>query len=201
MLCNPAGPTLMPRTATLTARLALASACLAALASTPAQGAATKDLWATVNVCDTPHSPDMMGVRARMPGNGTRERMYMRFSAQFRSGKKWKAVAGRSRSPWLYAGSALFKNQELGYTFDFDSPKVGRSYLMRGLVQFQWRDRRRHLGKLRTVVVRRTHRYTAGGHPTKRAEPAGHSAATCRIRGPVKPSPVTPQRSRSGPAR
>jgi hypothetical protein len=176
-------------------------ACLAAVAAAPAHGAATKDLWATVNVCDTPHSPNMMGVRARMPGNAKRERMYMRFTAQYRAGKTWKRVSGRSRSAWLYAGSALFKNQELGYTFSFDSPAAGKSYLMRGLVQFQWRDRRRHLGKLRTVVVRRTHRYTTGGHPTKRAEPAGHSAATCRIRGPVKPAPITPQRSRGAFAR
>ena len=157
------------------------------MAAPDAEAGRTKDLWATVNVCDTAKSPDDMGVRARMPGDGTRERMYMRFTAQYRSGKEWKIVSGHGRSAWLYAGSALFENQELGYTFSFDSPGAGKSFLMRGLVQFQWRDRRRHLGRLRTVVVRRSHAYTEGGHPTKRAEPPGFSAATCRIRGPGQP--------------
>lgn len=171
------------------ATVAVAALAVAGLCAPPASAAKkTRDLWSTVNVCDTPHSPNRMGVRARMPGNGTRERMWMRFTAQYRVAPgRWKAVPGRSRSKWLYAGSALFENQELGYTFAFDSPKAGSSFLMRGLVQYQWRDRRRHLGRLRTVVVRRSHRYTSGGHPTKRAEPAGYTAAVCRIRGPGEP--------------
>jgi hypothetical protein len=155
---------------------------LALAASATARAPTEKDLWATVNVCDTKKSPDQMGVRARMPGDGTRRRMYMRFTAQFRSGKKWKMVSGRGRSRWLYAGSALFRNQELGYTFSFDAPKPGVTYLMRGLVQFEWRAKRS--GK----VVRRTHRYTERGHRTKPADPAGYSAATCEITTPKKSS-------------
>jgi hypothetical protein len=161
-----------------------AAVLIAGLAAGPAQAKPVKDLWATVNVCDTPHSPNQLGVRARMPGDGTHERMYMRFTAQYLSGKTWKPVAQGGRSQWLYAGSALFVNQEIGYTFSFDAPGAGRGFRLRGLTQFQWRDRRRHLGKLRTVVVRRSHRYTAGGHPTRGAEPAGFSAANCRVSTP-----------------
>jgi hypothetical protein len=141
-------------------------------------GAATRNLWATVNVCDTKASPNQMGVRARMPGSGKRERMYMRFTAQFHSGKTaaggWKTVAGKGVSRWLYAGSALFRTQEIGYTFSFDAPKAGSTYLMRGLVQFQWRKGRK--------VTFRSHLLTAGGHPSPGADPKGFSAATCRIR-------------------
>lgn len=158
----------------------VALAALLLLIAPAAQAKPEKDLWATVNVCDTKKAPDDMGVRARMPGDGTRRRMYMRFTAQFRSGKKWKMVSGRGRSGWLYAGSALFRNQELGYTFSFDAPKPGRSFLMRGLVQFEWRAT--GSGK----VVRRTHRYTTGGHPTKPADPPRFSAARCRIATPPK---------------
>jgi hypothetical protein len=160
---------------------------VAALAALPllfapsAEAKPVKDLWATVNVCDTQKSPDQMGVRARMPGDGTRRRMFMRFTAQYRSGSKWKPVAGRGRSGWLLAGSALFRNQELGYTFSFDAPKAGTSYLMRGLVQFEWR------AKKSGAVVRRTHRYTTKGHPTAPAEPKGYSRATCRIATPKAP--------------
>ena len=139
-----------------------------------------KDLWATVNVCDTEKSPDKMGVRARQPGDGTHRKMYMRFSAQYRTGDKWKQVSGQGRSKWLYAGSALFRNQELGYTFSFDAPKAGSSYLMRGLVQFEWR------AKKSGTVVRRSHRYTSKGHPTEPAEPKGFSRATCKIATPAE---------------
>jgi hypothetical protein len=158
---------------------------LCAIALFPAAAQARSgDLWATVNVCDTRSSPDQMGVRARMPGDGTRERMYMRFRAQFRSGETWKPVSGKGISPWLLAGSALFRHEELGYTFSFDKPRAGTGYTMRGLVQFEWRARRRHNGRLRTVVVRRSHAYTTGGHRSRGADPKNFTAATCRIATP-----------------
>jgi hypothetical protein len=170
------------RSAPLTTCIILAVAAPAAAA--PARKK-PKPLWATVNVCDTPHSPNQLGVRAQMWGDDTRERMYMRFTAQYKAGAKWKVVPGRGRSPWLYAGSALFANQQLGYTFSFDAPKPGTSFLMRGLTEFEWRARR----KGRIVVVRSASRLTSAGHPTKNAEPAGFSASTCRIATPPNPTP------------
>ena len=153
----------------------LLAAPAAALAKPP------KNLWATVNVCDTKKSPDDMGVRARMPGDGTHRRMYMRFTAQYRAAPgKWKVVRGLGRSPWLYAGSALFRNQELGYTFSFDKPKPGASYLMRGFVQFQWR------APTSGNVVKRKQRLTTSGHPTKPADPPKFRAAHCEIATPPK---------------
>ena len=62
----------------------LAIACCA-VAALPAVAASTtpKDLWATVNVCDTAVHDNMMGVRASMPGDGGHTKMYMRFVAQY----------------------------------------------------------------------------------------------------------------------
>src|SRR3712207_9424911 len=78
----------MTRT-TLTALLA----ALAALMLAPGLAAGkNKNLWATVNICDTVRHPDRMGLRARMPGNGTNQRMYMRFVAQYGDGKRWRRV-------------------------------------------------------------------------------------------------------------
>jgi hypothetical protein len=155
---------------------ALAAVCLCAAAPATADARAVKDLWATVNVCDTPKSPNEMGVRARMPGDGTRRRMYMRFTAQFRSGGRWKVVSGHGHSGWMLAGSARYRSEELGFTFGFDAPPAGASYLMRGLVQFEWRKSAH--GK----VERRAHRFTEAGHPATESDPKGFSAATCRIR-------------------
>ena len=152
-------------------------ACAVPLWAADSAVARSGNLWATVNVCDTASSPNDMGVRARMPGDGRRHRMYMRFTAQYKVGSRWKAVSGKGRSPWLYAGSALFRTQERGYTFSFDAPKAGTSYTMRGLVQFQWRTKS-------GTVLRRTHLYTEGGHPSRGADPKGYSAPRCTISTP-----------------
>ena len=161
-------------------RLLSAAVLACALATAPSGSAKSGDLWATVNVCDTGNSPNAMGVRARMPGDGRRHRMYMRFKAQFKNAKGlWVQVSGKGASRWLYAGSALFKTQELGYTFSFDAPKAGSGYLMRGLVQFQWRTKK-------GAVVRRTHVYTEAGHRTRGADPKNFSAARCTISTPAK---------------
>jgi hypothetical protein len=97
--------------------------------------------WATVNICDTEKSPDAMGLRASMPGNGTRQRMFMRFSAQWYSGSanQWLDVPG-GVSKWIYAGSARYVSRQAGYTFDFVTPAVGRGYLLRAVTEFQWRS-------------------------------------------------------------
>jgi hypothetical protein len=102
--------------------------------------AAASRLWATVNVCDTERSPDAMGIRASMPGNGKRQQMYMRFSAQWYSGRteRWLDVPG-AVSPWQRAGSARYVARQAGYTFEFVTPPAGRGYLMRGAVDFEWR--------------------------------------------------------------
>src|ERR1700761_2564183 len=77
-------------TALLVTGICAASAIGTASASPP-----PKDLWATVDICDTVAHPDQMGVIASMPGDGKRrQRMYMRFRAQFYDAtkKKWFAL-------------------------------------------------------------------------------------------------------------
>jgi hypothetical protein len=167
----------------------LAVALLALAAAPTAEAKPVKDLWATVNVCDTPKSPNHLGIRARAPGDGSRGQIYMRFFAQYRDDGSWKAVKG-AHSGWVRAGTSRRRAQEIGYTFPFRKPEPGTSYLTRGLVRFQWRDLRRRHGNLRRVVVKRAQRYTTGGHPTKEAEPKGFSAARCTIATPEKPAPI-----------
>ncbi len=155
------------------------TALLGALLAAPAPATAgTDNLWSTVNICDTPKHPNKMGVRARMPGNGRAGRMFMRFTAQFRDDDGWGPVAGKARSDWIPAGRSILRHQERGFTFPFGTPPAGRSYLMRGLVEFQWRNRK---GR----VVARARRVTEGGHKTRAADPRGFSAGRCRIETPA----------------
>jgi hypothetical protein len=139
------------------------------------------DLWATVNICDTLRHPDQMGVRASMPGDGTRKRMWMRFRAQFldTTKNKWFNVKGNGDSGWVLAGSAR-ATRELGWTFSFSPPAAGSTYTLRGVVNFQWRVRRRVNGKMRSVVVRRAQANTKGGFKsTTGADPPGYSDGIC----------------------
>jgi hypothetical protein len=158
--------------------LSAVAGALAALCLLPAASQAkASDLWATINVCDTKKHPDMLGVRARMPGNGKRERMFMRFTAQFRKNGHWKEVSG-GRSKWLSAGSAQLEFQERGFTFPIGSPAKGKSFLLRGVAEFEWR-------KPSGRVTKRRRRVTEGGHHSTGADPAGFSAGKCRVETPA----------------
>jgi hypothetical protein len=116
--------------------------------------AATADnprMWATVNICDTAKAPNSMGVRASMPGNDTRMRMYMRFHAEYwsRSLQDWAPVAGTGVSDWVFAGSADYAHRQAGWTFEFAPPPAGVTFTMRAVVEFQWRRTDRQVARLR----------------------------------------------------
>jgi hypothetical protein len=146
-------------------------------AALPASGATRpRDLWATVNVCDTQTHQDMMGVRASMPGDGDHTKMYMRFVAQYydRARQLWSDVKGSGVSEWIYVGSGIYQSRQGGYTFAFDAPTSGKTFVLRGAVDYKWIKGRR--------IVRTAHVLTRNGHPkTKGADPATYSASLCQI--------------------
>jgi hypothetical protein len=138
-------------------------------------------LWATVNICDTERNPNILGVRASMPGNGTKQTMWMRFRASYfdRATEQWRDVGGNSRSPWIEVGDARFRTRQGGRKFKIEPPLPTSTHVVRGLVEYQWR--RRRSGK----VVRRAKQKTLSGHPTGRhGDPRGYSAGVCEIKFP-----------------
>src|SRR3954453_1963900 len=147
------------------------------VAALPATAATRqKYLWATVNLCDTAVHDNMMGVRASMPGDGDRTKMYMRFVAQYydRSKQLWSEVEGSGVSQWIYVGSGIYASRQAGYTFAFDPPANGKTFVLRGAVDFKWTKGLR--------IVRTARVMTKGGHPgTKGADPVTYSAALCEI--------------------
>jgi hypothetical protein len=138
----------------------LALLLFAALAAPSAAGAALpKDLWSTVNACDSARYPDRVGVRAAMPGDGTGKRMYARFRLQFFSSTKrsWQPVSGGS-SPKLHLGSAR-RDRQAGWTFRVNPPSHG-SFLLRGVADLQWTKKAYRTKRVRVkrggkTVVRR----------------------------------------------
>jgi hypothetical protein len=157
---------------------------VALLAPAAAQAKPSDHLWATVNVCDTANSPDTLGIRARMPGNGSHQRMWMRFRAQFYSDTefRWKYVSQGGTSPWVEAGSARFAFKETGYEFAFDTPSAGSTFTLRGVVEFQWRAKHHRGRKVVTTVERKTRKFTEAGHRTPGSDPQDFSADRCEIK-------------------
>jgi len=155
---------------------------------------AGRAFWATVNICDTANSPNALGVRTSVPGNGSDERIFARYTAQWWSGAKqrWLTVAGSGVTDWVLLGSADMSSRQAGWTFRFVQPPAGTTYVMRGIVELQWRDkdarkarrqrRRRARRSQRAAVVRqRTLLTKTGMKGVQGGDPAGLSKAMCLI--------------------
>ncbi len=160
----------------LFAIVAVVACCAVAALQASAAEKPPKYLWATVNVCDTQVHDNMMGVRASMPGDGQHTKMYMRFIAQYydRSKQLWSEVTGSGVSKWISVGSGDYAKRQAGYTFAFDAPAGGKTFVLRGAVDFKWTKGKR--------IVRTAHVLTSAGHPsTKGADPKTFSSSLCDI--------------------
>jgi hypothetical protein len=148
----------------------LAAAALALPAPTD-----SPHLWTTVNICDTERHPDTFGVRASMPGSGSRrESMWMRFEAQWRTADgEWRRFSSDALdSGWIRVARTSRRLKQSGYSFRFRT-SGGRRFVLRGRTRFEWRRGRR--------VVRRASETTVGGVRPTVADPRRYSAATCEI--------------------
>ncbi len=156
----------------------------AANAGTAAASASPPLLWATINSCDT--AGPSVGIRASMPGNRKRsQRMYMRFSVQYRNAKRRYVETGSS-SRWIKAGSGRKRAVQAGFDFAFAAPPAGSAFTLRGTVHFRW-SARKTTGKgkrkrTRWRVVRTAKRTTrAGIKGVGGGVPKGASASRCTI--------------------
>jgi hypothetical protein len=142
----------------------------------PATAAAqnSRDLWATVNVCDSAAKPNTLGVRGSMPGMKRTTTLRMRFRVQYLAPDgRWLIVRRNADSRWQKVGTRRRGRVESGWSFTFAPPKSG-DVVLRGVVYFQWR----RSGK----VVQRAREITEDGHvSTLGADPPGFSAGTCRV--------------------
>jgi len=154
--------------------------CAAALAGAlvvpaAATAASSPHLWATINHCDVAGSA--VGIRASMPGNGTSQRMYMRFSAQYRNAAGRYVETGSS-TRWIKVGTARTRSVQSGYDFVFEPPSPRSVFTLRGTVDYRWTAKK---GK-RWRIVRTAKRVTrAGVRGVEGGVPRGASAANCAI--------------------
>jgi hypothetical protein len=135
---------------------------------------ASRELWATVDVCSPRDRPNTIGIRGSMPSDGhPGDTMFMRFRVQYfeASTRRWADVAKGANSSYEPVRGAPGGSQ-LGVNFQL-VPSSG-PFRLRGVVDFQWRQGAR--------VVHEATRLTTAGHMSLvGADPAGFSAASCRI--------------------
>jgi hypothetical protein len=136
----------------------------------------SREMWATIDVCNSAKEPDTVGIRGSMPGDGhANDAMFMRFQLEYMDPKSkvWSVPARGADSGFIALGAARTGRQG-GTSFQLGSPKGQPGYTMRGVVTFQWRRAGR--------VVHQTTRTTSAGHTNVvRADPPGYSAAQCTI--------------------
>jgi hypothetical protein len=109
---------------------------LAAFFPAQAQAAGADQLtstWANVNICDS----SQLGARAQLAGDGSADRMRVRFTAQWLSPGGWVPLGGQATSPWQDAGSAEFTWGQAGWTFALSVPTTGESYQLRAVADMQ----------------------------------------------------------------
>jgi hypothetical protein len=130
----------------------LALAGVLGVLAVPAHGAGDEltSTWANVNIC----SPTQLGARAQLAGDGSSDRMRVRFTAQWQSPGGWLPLGGQATSPWQDAGSAEFTWGQAGWTYNLSVP-AGETYLLRAVAEMQ-------LGSGRTAT-QTTSTCTVGG--------------------------------------
>jgi hypothetical protein len=159
--------------ALLLAPVAPAAAAVTAKPKPKPPTISSRHLWATVDTCNTAAHPRVIGIRGSMPGTGLKaETMFMRFQVQYQDGANWKSIPAADTG-FREVGSATFKARQSGQYFTVPAV-AGTSYVLRGLVSFQWRKRGH-------AVLRAMQVTTAGHAATAGADPAGYSAAACSL--------------------
>ena len=103
-------------------RFVALGAALLAVTAVPAFAAVTEEQtssWANANIC----TPEQLGVRAQLAGDGSKDTMRVRFTAEWLSPAGWVPLAGEATSPWQDAGSAEFTWAQAGWTFNISVPQ------------------------------------------------------------------------------
>jgi hypothetical protein len=129
----------------------------------------SRDLWATVNICNTKHNQHIIGIRGQMPSLGFASRLSMDVQIDYWSIKDRRFKPDPGVTKLILLGQVTNGLRQGGVSFRF-KPQV----ILSGEITFIWKRDGKVLG--------RAHRKT--GHGLKHVDfgdPPGYSTATCRI--------------------
>jgi hypothetical protein len=130
----------------------------------------SKDLWATVNICNTRRYPNSVGVRGQMPTLGFPAWLSMDVQLSYYNKQKKRFMPDPHVERLVRLGRWSSGLQQDGAIFSF-GPHAGR---FDATIEFFWRRAGKLLGE--------TTRSTTGGHRSADfGSPAHHTASECRI--------------------
>ena len=138
----------------------------------------SRELWATIDVCNAPNQPNTVGIRGSMPGDKRpHDRLWMSFHLQYlhTTTDTWSDLAtGLVSSEYVLVGAGKTPGREDGTSFVIKPSQDKEAFTLRGQVDFQWR-------RAGTVLETVSEVTTAGHKSLAGADPPGYSAATCVI--------------------
>jgi hypothetical protein len=130
----------------------------------------SKQLWSTVNVCNSKHHPHTIGIRGQMPSLSFPSSLFMQVQVDYWNYKAKKFEPDPGVRQWVSLGDPANEIVQGGALFKFKPPAV-----LAGTVTFQW--------KLHGKVIGTKQRATGGGHRNaKFGDPPGYSANDCTIK-------------------
>ncbi len=134
----------------------------------------SRELWATIDVCNPADQPDTVGIRGSMPGDRhSHDKMYMSFRLQYMNASKHWVNLSSATSAFVAVGSGASARQG-GTSFEL-KPAAGKpAATLRGVVDFQWR-------RGATVLASGALPTAAGHKSLAGADPPDYSAASCII--------------------
>jgi hypothetical protein len=141
----------------------------AQIRSAVAKAERSKQLWSTINVCDTKHHPNAVGIRGQMPSLSFPSALYMHVQVDYWNygAKKFEPDPGVDQLVSL--GDPAREIVQGGALFKFKPPAV-----LAGTITFEW--------KLHGKLIGSKRRATGGGHKNaKFGDPPGYSSNDCRV--------------------
>jgi hypothetical protein len=131
----------------------------------------SRDLWATVNICNTKRHPGALGVRGQMPSLGFGATHEMNIQVEYQPTPKIGFKPDPHAKQSVALGYSANKLLQGGWTFRGFPRHTG---LLRATVAFVWRRGSRQIAR----IVRTT---TGGHRGVDGADPPRFSAAQCTI--------------------
>lgn len=132
----------------------------------------SRQLWATVNICNTRLHPHTIGIRGQMPALGFVSSMSMMITIDYLDPSTKRFMPDRSVHRFVPLGQPAEGLWQGGVRFSFKKPTT--PVVLRGMVTFEWKPS----GK----VVGSTTKYTVNGiKHVDDSDPPGYSTATCDL--------------------
>ena len=129
----------------------------------------SRTLWATVNICNTRHHPDVIGLRGQMPALGFPAAQEMTVRLFYWNFKRSRFELIQGVEQRLSLGTITHGTVQAGAEFRFKPPVI-----LSGEITFRWYRE----GRLLASITRLT---SHGDRGVNDSDPPGYSTATCRM--------------------